>query len=95
MVSDVSSYSDTPASVPSTLASKRESVGLSTTVTLMSPTVPEGEPLAGRNRVAHVPGLTSMTDVIASRSSACRVVWTTRTLHSAWVTTSPGTDPSI
>ena len=42
MVSDVSSYSDTPASVPSTLASKRESVGLSTTVTLMSPTVPEG-----------------------------------------------------
>ena len=46
-------------------------------------------------RWAHVPGLTSMTDVIASRSSACRVVCTTRTLHIAWVTTSPGTEPSI
>src|SRR6185295_353405 len=56
MVSDVSSYSDTPASVPSTLASKRESVGLSTTVTLMSPTVPEGEPLAARNRVVRDQG---------------------------------------
>src|SRR6188472_3097571 len=50
MVSDVSSYSDTPASVPSTLASKRESVGLSTTVTLTLPTVPEGLAVRGQGR---------------------------------------------
>ena len=37
----------------------------------------------------------SITAVKAARSSACRVVWTTRTLHIAWVTTSPGTEPSI
>src|SRR6187551_578598 len=50
MVSDVSSYSDTPASVPSTLASKRESVGLSTTVTLTLPTVPEGLAVRGQGQ---------------------------------------------
>jgi len=50
MVSDVSSYSDTPASVPSTLASKRASVGLSTTVTLTLPTVPEGLAVRGQGR---------------------------------------------
>jgi len=37
----------------------------------------------------------SITAVRAARSSACRVVCTTRTLHIAWATTSPGTDPSI